>query len=268
MIRKNEFRKIKMEVQNAVNEAFEYAQKNEKNLNDFILFLANGHLMESLVGTQHNQYTIDYRGDEMNDKLRLNVLLEYIRHNYNFNAENTQDSQFSLSIELMIYTHMWESKPYLKILKKLSDLCDKQDYDWKVEVPDMGKHEFIRDIIRAAFKKHNLKIHVIISNGFHTSLRNAFAHSEYVISLNEPKFHLLNYKGVSWELKEISFDEWTRRFCYTFLLGYHIQERIHTEKQKLISGNPYKIQHKDKSGNNRETEILYNRDKNSFSFKK
>lgn len=267
MIRKNEFRKIKNEVIHAVDEAFEFAKKNEKKLNDFILFLANGHFMESLVGTQHNPYTIDYRGDEMNDKLRLNVLLEYIRHSYNFNAENTQDSQFSLSIELMIYTHLWESKPYLKILKKLSDLCDKQNYDWNVEVPDMGKHEFIRDIIRERFKKQNLKIHEIITNGFHTSLRNAFAHSEYVLSLNEPKFHLLNYKGSSWELKDISFDDWTRRFCYTFLLGYHIQEKIHIEKEGLISGSSYFIQHKDKEGGDRENEIIYNRERNSFSFK-
>ena len=268
MIRKNEFRKIKIEVENAVNEVFEYAQKNEKNLNDFLLILANGHLMESLIKSQHNPYTIDFRGDEMNDELRLNVLLEYVRHSYSFNAENTQDSQFSLSIELMMYTHMWESKPYLKILKKLSDICDKKDYDWNVEVPDMGKHEFIRDIIRASFKKHNLKIHEIISNGFHTSLRNAFAHSEYVLSLNEPKFYLLNYKGAGWELDGISFDDWTKRFCYTFLLGYHIQEKIHKEKQKLISGNSYIIKHKDKDGTEKDAEILYDRDKNSFSFKR
>jgi len=268
MIRKKEFRKIQIEVENAVNEAFDFAQKNEKNLNDFILFLANGHYMDSLVGTGQNPYTIDYRGDEMNDELRLNVLLQYIRHSYNFDTENTQDSQFSLSIELMIYTHMWESKPYLKTLKKLSDLCDKQDYDWQVNVPDMGKHEFIRDIIRATFKKHNLKIHEIITNGFHTSLRNAFAHSEYVISLNDPKFHLLNYKGAGWELQEISFDDWTRRFCYTFLLGYHFQNKLIEERQKLISGNAYRIKHKDKDDKERETEIIYDRDKNSFSFKR
>ena len=268
MIRKKEFRKIKIEVENAVNQVFDYAQNNEKNLNDFILFIANGHYMESLVGTEHNPYTIDYRGDEMDDELRLNVLLKYIRHSYSFEAENTQDSQFSLSIELMIYTHMWESKPYLKILKKLGDLCDKEDYDWDVEVPDMGKHQFIRDIIRARFKKHNLKIHEIITNGFHTSLRNAFAHSEYVFSLNDPKFQLLNYKGAGWELSEISFDDWTVRFCYTFLLGYTIQQKINEEKAKLIPGNPFRVKHKDKEGQTRETEIIYNKEKNSFSFKK
>lgn len=268
MIRKKEFRKIKIEVENAVNEAFEYAQKNEKNLNDFILFIANGYHMDSLVKTQHNPYTIDYRGDEMNDELRLNVLLQYIRHSYNFDAENSQDSQFSLSVELMIYTHMWESKPFLKVLKKLGDLCDKEDYDWKVEVPDMGKHQFIRDIIRARFKKHNLKIHEIITNGFHTSLRNAFAHSEYVISLNEPKFQLLNYKGAEWELSEISFDDWTERFCYTFLLGYTIQQKIHGEKEKLISGNSFRVKHKDKEGRDRDTEITYDKKRNSFNFKK
>ncbi|NOQ71151.1 MAG: hypothetical protein GQ574_04055 [Crocinitomix sp.] len=267
MIRKNDFRKIDIEVKNVVKKAFEYAKKNEKNLNDYILFLANGHLMIDLVGSKYSPYTIDYRLDEMNDELRLNVLLDYIQHSYSFTAENSQDSKLSLSLELMIYTHMWESKPYLKTLKKLSDICDSQEYDWDVKVPDMSKHNFIRDVIRAKFKKNNLKIHEVITEGFHTSLRNAFAHSEYVLNLNEPKIDLLNFKNNDWELRDISFDDWTRRFCYSFLLAYHIEKTLQTEREKLYHGLPgYEIKSKNSAGEDINTKIFYDSIKNSFHY--
>lgn len=264
MIRKGEFKKIEIEVQNAVNEAFDYAKTKEKNGNDTILFLGNAHYMDNLVGTGTNPYTIDYRLDNLNDEVRLSNLMEYLNLNYSFNAENTVDSKFTLSIELMIYTHMWESKPYLKILKKLSDLCDSQDYNWNVTVPDI-KPNFIRVHIRDVFKKHNLKIHEIITKGFHTSLRNAFAHSEYVFGWNAPKINLLNYKGESWALKEITFDDWTKRFCYTFLLGVKIQEKFHKEKQNLTDGESgYEVQLKDSTGNNVNGKITYDIERNSF----
>jgi hypothetical protein len=265
MIRRGEFKRIEIEVQNAIYEAFEYAKIKEKNTNDYILFLSNAHFMDSLVVTGTNPYTIDYRLDNLNDEVRLSNLMEYLNHNYSFQAENTVDSKFSLSLELMIYTHMWESKPYLKILKKLSDLCDSQDYNWNVSVPDMGKHTFIRDDIRNIFKNHNLNIHEIITKGFHTSLRNAFAHSEYVLGWNDPKINLLNYGGASWELQDITFDDWTKRFCYTFLLGYKIQEKFHEEKQKLTDGEPgYRVLLKDKDGNNVNGKLLYDKERNSF----
>jgi hypothetical protein len=266
MIRKKEFEKIQIIVRNAVNEAFEHARENEKNKNDYIHFLANSHYVSKLEGSDTNPYIIDYKIDHINDEARIQLLMEYINAGYSFFAENTVDSKTTISIELMIYTHMWEAKPYLKQLKKLADLCDSKDYDWNVEVPDYTKHKFIREEIRDVFKNHRLFIHEIITQGFHPSLRNAFAHSEYVFDINDPKLILKNYKGKSWELKEITFDQWTERFCYTFLLAYLFQEKLNIERKALNDGEPgYEVITKDKNGNAKRGKIIYYHENNRFS---
>lgn len=266
MIRRFDFKRIEIETENAVRYAFEKAKQNQKNSNDYILFLCNAHYIDEYNYEGSNPYVIDYRMDGHNDNDRLKFMMEYLNHNYSFYAENTQDSKTSISIEMMIYTHMWEAKPYLKMLKKLADLCDGKDYNWNVDVPDYTKHTFIRTEIRDVFKTHNLNIHEVITAGYHSSLRNAFAHSEYVFEFNQPEIYLTNFKGENWELKKISFDEWTIRFCNTFLLSYKFQEKFTSERKSLLNGEPgYNVSLKDKEGNNKNGKVLYNSELDSFN---
>lgn len=97
MIRVNEFRKIDMEVQNAIQEAFEFGKLNEKVKNDFYLFLSNAAFIENNVGTNVSQYVIDN-----------------LKSYYSLSQFNTSDSKESLTMEMMMYTHIWESKIFLK----------------------------------------------------------------------------------------------------------------------------------------------------------
>ena len=46
---------------------------------------------------------------------------------------------------------------------------------------------------------------------------------------------LTNYKGEDWELKNIGFDEWTVRFCYSTLLSYHLLNISRMKRRQLIS---------------------------------
>jgi hypothetical protein len=86
-----------------------------------------------------------------------------------------------------------------------------------------------------------------------------------VLGLNDPEIHLLNYERKSWELQKISFDDWTIRFCYSFLLGYKIQEKINTEKEFLIDGEPgYLVNLKNKRSVNVLGKILYDKNNNRF----
>src|SRR5690606_19576644 len=150
-----------------------------------------------------------------------------------FKEEFTRDSTISIGIELMIYSHIWESKPFLRQLKKLANLCESVEYDWSVSIPEMGKHDFIRNNIRDVFRNSNLDLHNVISNGFHTSLRNAFAHSDYYFQFENHIIYLTNSKGAAWEIDSISFNDWTKRFCYSFLMSYFFQNKFENEKQKL-----------------------------------
>ena len=149
MIREKEFRTINFEVLNAIEEAFDFGKKNEKDKNDFYLFLCNAGKVEN---TEMNPYVIDYNIDNLIDNDRLYFLEQYLKSHYSFPfaSYNTSDSKVSLTMEMMMYTHIWESKNFLKQLKKLRDLCDGKEYSWTSKIPDSNfnsdesKQDFIR----------------------------------------------------------------------------------------------------------------------------
>ncbi len=75
----------------------------------------------------------------------------------------------------------------------------------------------------------------IIKKGYHSSLRNAFAHSQYHYDLasNDDKIYLDNYKGKKWEMKRISFSDWTERFMYSSFLSYHLYNCLRLRRKNL-----------------------------------
>lgn len=268
MIRKEDFRKIKFEVDNAINEAFTFAKENEKNENDYVLFLSNAEYIEKYTASTINPYVVDYRVNGYRDQERLKFLVEYLNNVYSFQTLNTADSTTSITIELMIYTHIWESKPFLRQLRKLASICNKEDYDWNVKVPDYTKHTYIRESIRDIFGDKNLKLNDIITKGYHSSLRNAFAHSEYIFGMNSPELVLTNYSGKDWEIETISFDEWTIRFCYSFLLSYGFQEKFDMERMNLLEGEPgHPVTLKKTDGTNQNGIMKYDKERDSFRAK-
>lgn len=264
MICKHDFQKLEDQVQLYLKNAIERAKKESKN-NDFYLFLSNAQYIESLKENGSIPYVIDYHPDKRHDSFRLNVLMEYLNAYYSFNSYNTVDSFMSVTFELMIYSHMWESKPFLKQFFRFAQLTNGLDYSWNVDVPDMTKYEFIKKI-RIMFEKVNLKIAEIIQSSYNSSLRNAFAHSEYNFGHGTQKIFLTNYKGKSsYEIESLTFDEWTVRFCKSFLIGYHFQNLIYAERIKIKDNKEYNVILRDRNGTKKNGLLLYDKQKDSFS---
>jgi len=141
MILKNDFSIINTSIEKEVQNAIEIAKS--KSTNEFLLLVSNAQYIEKLKNCGVNPHVINYRTDINNDLNRLEFLIDYLNENYSFKTGNTVDSNKSITFELMIYTHLWESKPYLKQLFRLANLINSIDYPWYVEVPDFPKHPFI-----------------------------------------------------------------------------------------------------------------------------
>ncbi len=265
MIKKERFKEIKKQVEESIDTLYDSAKQNQKNPNDYVLFLANAENVERYHEYGENPHILDYRIFKLQDSDRRKFLINYLNTKYQFQEDETSDDINSLTIELMIYTHIWESKPFLRHLSKLSDLALSIDYQWYKEIPDFGKHDFIRTL-RDSLNQKGLQIGEVITCGFHTSLRNAFAHSQYYFDFfGYNKIHLTNYKEGEWELKEISYKEWTERFCHTFLLSHHFQNKFELEKETLIPNHDYEVKLKDRNGNDIDGYIKYDSQNNSFS---
>ena len=264
MIRRQEFTKLRLEIEKAIDEVFEYAKNNEKNENDYILFLARSYYDKEIDKSRFSPWQIDRSLNEMLDRDRVEFLLQYLNQQYNFQTENTADSKFSLTLELMIYTHIWESFHNLHNYKKLADLCDSKEYSWNIDIGKQSRFTFIKDNIKNVFQKHNLKIYELLDKSYHSQLRNAFAHSLYHFGLNGHNIVLENFDGKNANIKQLSFDEWTERFLISALMQNIYHNKFTSEIESLEDGKEYEVK-MEFNGDSKIGIISYDKKGNRFN---
>jgi hypothetical protein len=265
--------RIDFAVRTTIQNSFDLLLKN--SLKDFILFLADGEYIDSFknLTTKLSPYVIDYRIDKYRDESRLLFLTKFLTEHYNFPTSQIQndDDEYRMQMELMIYCHTWESKPFLKKIYRLAHLVNGEKYEWDVKVPNMSKHEFIRFNIKEILKSNNNNISEIIKKGYHSSLRNAFAHSEFSFDKinNHNRINLYNYSGNNWELQTISFDDWTKRFVYSVLFSFHLLKLTYNYRNLIIEKTGksiFEIEHPNSLGELNIVKIEYKKEQDSFIF--
>lgn len=275
MITRQEFTDIDKEIQDSFQMTFDNLKAN--NLSNYVLFLADGEYVKKYENTvqNFNPFVIDNRMDRYKDETRLRFLTNFLSTFYSFPIIQpaTDDNEQRIQMELMIYCHIWESKPFLKKLNRLAHISNGEEYNWDVSVPDMSKHDFIRNDIRAAFEKTKNNLGQIIKKGFHTSLRNAFAHSEFSIDTinGNKRIWLDTYTGKDWDIQEVSFDDWSKKFVYSALLSYHLLNLTHKNRTSLNTDtgtDTFLIKHPSKYVEFRETNIIYRQEHDAFNFER
>lgn len=272
MITKEDFNLIDSEVSQSIKEAFDFVKENSID-HDYILFLAEGEFRPELknASLKFNSYGIDNHVDKYKDESRLKFFINFMRSYYSFGNIKTEttDEESNITIELMIYTHIWESKPFLKQLYRLASLASGKSYEWIVNVPDMSKHKFINEEIKNALHSKHLRLANTISKGYHSSLRNAFAHSEYYLDSRHNNIHLDTYKGGSWDISYLSYKDWTKKFLYAALLSYHFLNMKYQKRKSLpidFGRKDFLIIHPSSQTKFKTLKIFYDDQLNIFSF--
>jgi hypothetical protein len=266
MIWRNEFEQINFIVEQAVKEVYSLIAKSDK----YIVFLSFGDYVEKYAKSDINPYIIDNRMDGFKDDAWIKALMTFLNSTYNFNSENTADSKVSLFFETMMYLHVWESRPYLRYLKRIASLIEKNEYLWKLEISDKKKSVFLKNQILPIFEKKNLKIAEIIKKGYVKQIRDAIAHNEYWHNSGTPEIILENYKPNPNRIDKLHYNEWTEYFCYTFLLAYHLRNYFEISKQTLDDEkckDGFKTRLINKKGEEVEGLIFYRKEHNSFNAK-
>ncbi|NMR33210.1 hypothetical protein HIO71_03195 [Chryseobacterium aquaticum] len=273
MITRDEFTFIDKEIKDSLQKTLDDLKAT--SLHNYIIYLADGEYKPEYENSNviSNPFVIDNRIDHYKDLTRFDFLVNFLKNYYNFPSVQVQtdDNNYRISMELMIYCHVWESKPFLKKLFRLAHISNGEEYNWNIVVPDMSKHDFIRNDIRATLEAKGNNLAEIIKKGFHTSLRNAFAHSEYSIDTinGNRRIWLDTYTGKTWDIQEISFDDWSKRFVYTALLSYHLLNITHLNRINLISDlktDKFIIKHPNKDGSISDREIQYRDQDDAFNF--
>jgi len=261
MITEAEFTAIEREVFAAIKECFSVATANQARLGEIMVFFARGNYNPA-VSNEFNPHTIDQKEEFYKELDTQSFLLNIIKDKHNFTKSMSRREHSERTIiELMTYTHIWESVPYLKMLRRLACMCNSMDYPWEVKIPPTGKHNFVRTEIRDLFKLKTLKIYDVIKKGFQSQLRDAFAHSDFSLQWHPGYIWLYNYDPSKAHLvQEISLDEWTKRFCYTWQLNYQLNECFFDVRQNshiLNGSNDFMIPVPIGNSRFRNVEIVY-----------
>lgn len=266
-------RQLAPQVESAVKELFETAEKNQTHPGDIILFCENGHYYDK-VSPGCLPYLIGPGLEGFADSDRLDFFKSYLalRLEDAFNREGSSERKLelrklSIHLELMIYTHFWEAAHNLRALKQLANLVDSRDYDWNIKIPETGKYDFIKEEIREVFEKHGLSIARVIGESYLSQIRNAFAHCQYFFGAKTIVF--VNYDpNEPWTRESISFDDWEKRFSLSALLDEHIlREKSSLEAEFAHGSSEVRIRVPNRTGGFNERSLVWHAPSGRFVWK-
>lgn len=230
------------EVKDAVDEAIELIKHSQKRENDFLLFLAECNLK---VESGKHYFLSTFSIESLGDIDRLNFIEFYLNLPFNKVYEKSDEKRKSelrknlMFLELMIYSHTWESIPHLKTLFRISEISQGNDFPWQIDVPELSKHNFIRNDVRDKLGNNALKLKELITNSFHSQIRNAFAHSQISFWNNENEVvQLHNFNpDDNWTRWGMSFVELEIRVAKSILLFKLIHKKIYEEVLEITKNN-------------------------------
>ncbi|MBW8683427.1 hypothetical protein [Chitinophaga rhizophila] len=127
--------------------------------------------------------------------------------------------EIRIQIELLIYSWIWESKPFLRLLRNASIIISG---DGDLGSPlEQDRRKLISEIVMK-FEAGGCELGTFINSIFYPSLRNAFAHSDYDLNLHNKLIILDTFRNVNsdWDISSISFDDWNKCFLGTVALDY------------------------------------------------
>lgn len=226
---------IEDKVESAIDEMIERAW--ETNVTSFLLLVARADTTEGLKGIVGTDCVTDYMGDLYRGETAERFYIRYMNTNYKkegfiYQGEEGLDA---LSIEMMIYSHLWASYHFLKSLYRFGSIFKGQDYPWKInmESSSSGRWEWMNTHIIEPLSNSSLEIANIIKRAYSTDIRDAFAHALYSINSDRREIHLYP-KRRSFVLK---FDEFQEKFLNSSLLMYVLHQKMAALHNQYASQN-------------------------------
>lgn len=226
---------IKKEIKLAINCVFERMYKDDYL--SFILFIGRADIIKEWKHFNYTECVIDYQLDRFYDETREGFYLRYLNRNYHregFHYEGDEGID-DLSIEMMIYNHLWDSSYFLKSLVRIAAILTGNGYIWSPDIPDNGKWSFIQKKIIVPLKQNGIALGEIVEKGYSSDIRNAFAHSLYNINKESRTIAIRPKRG----FQTISFEEFQKKFLYSVILMNRMQNALELNHENACKLNGY-----------------------------
>ena len=226
-------RNILDEVFDAVESSF--AKIAKEDYLSFILFIGRGDVIPGLNHIVGTDCVMDYKLDRYRDTTREDFYVRYLNRNYakeGFRYQGVSGID-DLSIEMMIYCHLWDSTYFLKSLYRLACIIRGMGYQWNAKIPDKRKHDFIVNEIINPLKNSHSTLGVVLEKGYNSDIRNAFAHSLYNVNVESEEIYTWTRLGS----RTYKFDEFQEIFLYSVILMNQLQNLLGMNHDKACSKN-------------------------------
>ena len=196
-----------------------------KDYNSFILFICRADVEPNVKQSTGSECVIDYQLDRYHDETREAFYLRYLNRNYRKDCfDYSEDSGIdNLSIEMMIYTHLWNSMYFLKSICRISYALAGKGYAWNPQIPENGKYKFMHDEVITPLIDGGYKLGEILEKGYKSSIRNSFAHSLYDVDVASRMIHL---RPSSCPHESLTFEVFQRCLLYSVILMNQLQKKL------------------------------------------
>ncbi len=218
------------EIQEAINELINAA--NDASPDGFIAYIAGGDYYREFENTDLLPYVLEDVSGFRKDLSRQRFYVNYLNKNYKrdgFHYEG-RDGIDCLTIELMIYSHLWQSNYYLKHLVRLAHLACSREYDWYLMITSNIRNVINNEITDPLVKK-GIKLGHIVKDNYYPVLRDSFAHGLYSIDEYDKVIRLYSDRAVG----PVSFDVFQKKFLFSILLSQILFESYRENQKRMAA---------------------------------
>lgn len=210
------------------------------SFSDYVLLLSRaGYQMEN-ENTFLSPFVIQSNLELIQDESRRRFLHTYLNQYTYCLKENIfyeeEMTEYNINMQLMLYSHVWESRCLLMTLKRIVGILSGKGYIWKIpfERPQrkdnkkmipINKGKFIREEIIEPLIRIDNKLYAFLTSIYNSTIRNGYFHSMYQIDMNKGDIDVLNSDSYKIETS-ISFFDWEAIFCKSVLFSYHLINKI------------------------------------------
>lgn len=230
MLRNSSINRYSSEVREGLQELYDICKCLNSDSGNLLLCQQNGFI------SFDNSPTVGIGIEGLNNMQKINTLSfngigdmtdddEYFRKNGNGFFNGISEFENSLNKEALRYLDIWENVFFIRIFTQVVNILNGQHYDWHLNINKLSASEKSRHIREQIIKRLIVapKLHSIVQTAYVGQLRNAIAHSKY--HCIQGGIILDNYNSDKYSiLQGLSFDEWEKKYIYSYLIFIGIFE--------------------------------------------
>ena len=240
------------EIENEVGDIIRQVLDNiaVRSFNGYVLLLANADCYAPNVDDTKPQYFIETKTDYHLEKTRMRFMEEYLNAFAGMARDNVYAAddvkEFSLNIQLMVYSQLWESHQFLRTLRRMARLLSNKPYEWNIsfctknrkgELVDISKVQIIQDTILTPLQENHPEFYKLISYCYDRELRNDFAHATYYFDWYKGEIVSVKLGAIEGN-RRVSFGDWEEQFVYSMMLSYQLYVQIREAKNRFRTQFP------------------------------